>query len=63
MQAVPQKGTQWQRLRQNCIPGSNVHIMLGFHEIAASELGITKALRKHSNLESLVDQLQSLSLS
>jgi len=40
-----------------------VHIMLGFHEVAASELGITKALRKHSNLESLVDQLQSLSLS
>ena len=63
MQAVPQKGTNWQRLRQNCITGSNLHITLGFHEAAASELGITKALRKHSDLESLVDQLQRASTS
>ena len=58
MQAVPQKGIQWRRLRQNCITGSNLHIILGFLEAAASELGITKALHKHSDLESLVDQLQ-----
>ena len=63
MQAVPQKGTQWQRLRQNCLVGSNMHIMLGFHEDAVAELGITKALHKHSDLESLVDQLQRASTS
>ena len=61
MQAVPQKGTQWHWLRQNCITGTNVHIMLEFHEVAASELGITKALRKHSDLESLVGHLQRAS--
>ena len=44
MQAFPQKGTQWQRLRQNVIAGSNLHIWLGFHEAAASELEITKAM-------------------
>ena len=37
MQAVPQKGTQWQRLRQNVIAGSNLHIWLGFHEAAAGD--------------------------
>jgi len=45
MQAVPQKGTQWQRLKHNCIAGSNLHISIGFHEAAASELGITKAMK------------------
>ena len=63
MQAVPLKGTQWQRLRQICIIGSNLHIMLGFHEAASSELGITKAQRKHSEPQSLVDQLQRASTS
>ena len=37
--------------------------MLGFREAAASEQRITKALRKHSDLESLVDQLQRASTS
>ena len=40
-----------------------MHIMLGFHEDAVAELGITKALHKHSDLESLVDQLQRASTS
>lgn len=58
MQTVPQNCHAWHLARHGCVTASSCHLFLGFYEPVSSELGIKAPLRKHSKLETAVQQLQ-----
>ena len=56
MLTVTQNCYEWHLARHGCVTASNCHVFLRFYEPVSSELSIKATLRKHSKLETAIQQ-------